>query len=206
MERTDPVEQAMAKVQRDLYCFESGRQLPQTSAPGVIAEVLRLLAVSAAERVMEVGTGSGYSTALLAELVGPRGQVVSIDVDAEMTSRAARLLQRDGYAQVEVLTADGRAGLAERAPYHRIVAWAAVLDSVIPSAWIDQLAVGGVLVLPMRLQDRPLVVRYVLTPMHDLIQTGQAEAGFAPLTPEPFRPWENEEWWRHRKGGSEEGS
>ena len=69
--------------------------------------MLRLLGVQPGMRVLEVGIGSGYSTALLAHLVGPTGKVVSLDVDAGLTARAADLLERAGCGQVTVVAADG---------------------------------------------------------------------------------------------------
>jgi protein-L-isoaspartate(D-aspartate) O-methyltransferase len=78
----DQVSVAINHVVRDRYLRTAdGRQLPQTSTPELIATMLRLLDVQPGQRVLEVGTGSGYSTALLAHLVGAGGQVISLDVD-----------------------------------------------------------------------------------------------------------------------------
>jgi len=71
-----------------------GNQIPQTSAPEVIARLLELLDVQPGNRVLEIGTGSGYSSALLAELTGTKDNVFSIDVDPTMTERAATAQER----------------------------------------------------------------------------------------------------------------
>ncbi|MDQ3822516.1 MAG: protein-L-isoaspartate O-methyltransferase [Actinomycetota bacterium] len=66
-----------------------GSPVRQVSSPDIVARMLRLLAVRTGDRVLEVGTGSGHSTALLAHLVGPSGSVVSLDVDRDLVERAA---------------------------------------------------------------------------------------------------------------------
>jgi predicted methyltransferase len=79
----DRVTAAIDHVARDRYVrTPDGRQLPQTSKPELIARMLQLLDVQLGHRVLEIGTGSGYSTALLAYLVGPGGQVISLDIRA----------------------------------------------------------------------------------------------------------------------------
>jgi protein-L-isoaspartate(D-aspartate) O-methyltransferase len=107
----DRVGVAIHHVARDRYLrTQDGRQLPQTSRPELIATMLRLLDVQPDHQVLEVGTGSGYSTALLAHLVGPGGQVISLDIDPELVTRASRLLALDGRTNVTVWHADGRLG------------------------------------------------------------------------------------------------
>jgi protein-L-isoaspartate(D-aspartate) O-methyltransferase len=134
-------------VNRARFCLDDqGKQLPQTSSPEIIACVLRLLDVRKDARVLEIGTGSGYSTALLAELTGPHGTVVSIDVDPELTRRAKALLAKEGYENVILITADGRQGWPTTAPYDCMVAWGSVTD--IPQTWCHQTRPGGVLVVP----------------------------------------------------------
>jgi SAM-dependent methyltransferase len=98
--------------------------------------MLRLLEVEHGQRVLEVDTGSGFTTALLSHLVGSEGVVSSVDIDQEMTERAARLLARDTRANVVPRSGDGRIGSAAYAPFDRVVAWAAA--SVLPRAWREQ--------------------------------------------------------------------
>jgi protein-L-isoaspartate O-methyltransferase len=89
----------------------------------------------------EVGTGSGYSTALLACLVGFDGRVVSIDVDSGLVERAARLQRADAFRQVLVQHGDGRLGWESAALYDRVVAWATAEE--LPAAWAEQLMLCG---------------------------------------------------------------
>src|SRR5260221_6411727 len=91
-------------------------------------------------RALEVGSG-GYNAALMAELAGQAGEVTTVDIDPEVTGRAARCLADAGYARVNVVLADAEDGVKEHAPYDRIIATAGAWD--IPPAWVDQLAAGG---------------------------------------------------------------
>jgi protein-L-isoaspartate(D-aspartate) O-methyltransferase len=138
--------------------------------------------------VLEVGTGSGYSTALLAELTGTNGSVVSIDVDPEMTRRSARLLADAGYNNVLLVAADGRAGWPTHAPFDRVVAWGSVTD--VPQAWRDQTRPGALVVVPMRDDGKSWVSKYCRIRRRALVEDERVAGGFIPLTPEPFRPWE----------------
>ncbi|MFC7741095.1 methyltransferase domain-containing protein [Nocardiopsis composta] len=101
-------------------------------------------------RVLEIGSG-GYNAALIAELVGPSGRVVSLDIDPEVTERARKLLAGAGYPQVRVITADGTEGAPWQAPFDRIVVTAGAWD--IPPAWRDQLTDTGRLVVPLRMRS-----------------------------------------------------
>src|SRR5260370_7331384 len=113
------MDHALRVVDRAHFCLDAeGRPLPQTSAPEMVARMLRLLDVQPGNHVLEIGTGSGYSTALLAELVGPTGSVVSIDVDLDMTQRAASLLAEAGYHNIVLVTSDGRSAYPSPAPSH----------------------------------------------------------------------------------------
>jgi protein-L-isoaspartate(D-aspartate) O-methyltransferase len=114
------------------------------SEPGSIHRELRALEVPAGARVLEIGTGSGYSSVLLAELVGPRGRVVSVDVDAHLVGWANLLHHQRGLTTVRCHHADGLGGYPSEAPYERIVAWCT--PPRLPRSWIDQLAPGGRLV------------------------------------------------------------
>jgi protein-L-isoaspartate(D-aspartate) O-methyltransferase len=77
-------------------------------------------------RVLEIGSG-GCNAALLAELVGPAGQVTTADIDPEVTGRARAFLAEAGYRQVNIVLADGEAGVAAFAPYDRIIVTAGAL-------------------------------------------------------------------------------
>ncbi|MGA2743719.1 MAG: protein-L-isoaspartate(D-aspartate) O-methyltransferase [Candidatus Sulfotelmatobacter sp.] len=116
------------------------------SQPYIVALMLEALKLSPADRVLEVGTGSGYVTALLAELAA---QVFSVERHATLADPARELLARMGYANVRVLVGDGSQGLAEHAPYDAIIVSAGALE--LPPELVAQLAEGGRMIIPVGL-------------------------------------------------------
>ena len=160
---------AMARVPRDLFVPASVRPfayddgaLPighgQTiSQPFVVATICSLLALEGDEHVLDVGTGSGYQAAVLAELAA---RVITIERIPELAESAREALAEAGYANVEVRVGDGSLGVPERAPFSAIAVAAAT--PAVPRALYAQLAEGGRIVVPRgtRLgQDLVLVVR-----------------------------------------------
>jgi protein-L-isoaspartate(D-aspartate) O-methyltransferase len=129
------------KFRRDGFAISSSSQ------PAIMAEMLERLELEPGLRVLEVGAGTGYNAALLAQLVGPRGFVTSVDVDAEL-ARGARRALREGRHRVRVVVGDGRDGWPAGAPYDRIVVTASAEE--VPEAWAEQLVEGGLLELPLR--------------------------------------------------------
>jgi protein-L-isoaspartate(D-aspartate) O-methyltransferase len=146
---------AMARVPRHLFVPEHVRHLAyedgalpighgQTiSQPYIVATICSLLGLSGGERCLDVGTGSGYQAAVLAELAA---EVVTIERVPELVERAREALAAAGYERVEVRLGDGSLGVPERAPFDTIAVAAAA--PAIPPALYEQLAVGGRLVLP----------------------------------------------------------
>ena len=127
------------------------------SQPYMVAAICELLGLSGDERVLDVGTGSGYQAAVLAELAR---EVVSIERVPELAASARATLHGAGYGEVEVVTGDGTLGLPERAPFDAIAVAAAAPD--LPPALYAQLVPGGRIVLPVgerRGQRLELVVR-----------------------------------------------
>jgi protein-L-isoaspartate(D-aspartate) O-methyltransferase len=118
------------------------------SQPYVVAYMTEQLGVKRAHRVLEIGTGSGYQAAILAQLAGA---VFSVERYRTLADRARATLERLGYDNVTVVVGDGLNGLPEHAPYDRIIVTAAA-ESV-PQALVDQLAEGGVLILPLGQHD-----------------------------------------------------
>ena len=118
------------------------------SQPYIVGSMLEALALKASDKVLEVGTGSGYVTALLGELAG---HVVSIERHASLADGARQLLSAMGYQNVRVMTGDGSAGLAECAPYDKIIVSAAAPQ--LPPALVDQLAEGGRMIVPVGRED-----------------------------------------------------
>jgi protein-L-isoaspartate(D-aspartate) O-methyltransferase len=159
---------AMAKVPREEfiaaeYASEAYGDFPvpiasgQTiSQPYIVASMLEKLEVRPRNRVLEVGTGTGYQAALLGELAA---EVWTIERHAELAEQAQAILAKLGYAKVHVIHGDGSRGLAERAPFDRIVVAAAAPQ--VPDALVAQLAEGGKLILPVgnRYEQQLQIVR-----------------------------------------------
>lgn len=116
------------------------------SAPSMIAIMLEEARLQPAERVLEIGTGTGYHAALLAALVGPH-HVVSIERHAALASQARSNLAACGCGEVTVVVGDGSLGHAERAPYDCLIATAAAPR--IPESWPRQLSAEGRIVAPV---------------------------------------------------------
>ncbi|WP_194830716.1 protein-L-isoaspartate O-methyltransferase family protein [Laceyella tengchongensis] len=141
------VEEAVKAVNRDAYVLRpDGTQITQTTATRGIVKSLELLDVEMGMNVLEIGTGSGYSTALLEHLVGNEGTIVSIDIEPEMTDRAKRLFQ--GKSHLSFITKDGRQGYKQGMPYDRLVAWATA--QYLPSEWVEQIGDQGIIVAPFK--------------------------------------------------------
>jgi protein-L-isoaspartate(D-aspartate) O-methyltransferase len=141
--------------------LDDGVPISSSSQPAIMAQMLEMLALRGGERVLEVGTGSGYNAALLAELVGPHGAVTTVDIDPELVAAARRQLDEAGYAQVRTIAADGAAGDSAGAPFDAIIATVGV--ECIPAAWIAQLRAGGRLVAPLTIRSMQKVVAFERT-------------------------------------------
>jgi protein-L-isoaspartate(D-aspartate) O-methyltransferase len=122
------------------------------SQPLVVARMLELLELSPTDRVLDVGTGSGYHAALLARLAG---EVISIERHPELSAAAAATLSELGYERVTCLVADGWRGLPESAPFDAINV-AAACGPDVPDPLLDQLAVQGRLVAPVGTEQQYL--------------------------------------------------
>ena len=114
------------------------------SQPYIVAVMTDLLALRPDMRVLEIGTGCGYQTAILAELAS---RVYTVEVVASLADAARARLERLGYANVEFRTGDGRIGWPEEAPYDAIIVTAAARDY--PDALVGQLAPGGHMAVPV---------------------------------------------------------
>lgn len=130
----------------------NGLPSSSSSQPTIAARMLEQLQLERGHRVLEIGAGTGYNAALIREIVGPAGAVVTVDIQADVAAEAAQHLAAAGYGDVEVVSADGGFGYPLRAPYDRILVTASVAD--LPPAWREQLASGGVLVVPLRLHTQ----------------------------------------------------
>jgi protein-L-isoaspartate(D-aspartate) O-methyltransferase len=133
-----------------------GLPVSSSSQPAMMAIMAEQLGLEPGHRVLEIGTGSGYNAAVLAHIVGPGGQVVTIDLDPELAGRARDRLRAAGYPAVVVRCADGGLGDPERAPFDRVIVTAGAWD--IAPAWLSQLGPGGRLVLPLSVRGIQLSV------------------------------------------------
>jgi protein-L-isoaspartate(D-aspartate) O-methyltransferase len=124
-----------------------------TTQPSLVARMLEVLALGGTERVLEVGTGYGFQTALLARLAT---EVLSIERFPDVAQVARANLERHGASNVEVLAGDGTAGRPERAPFDAVVVSAAFPS--VPRPLAEQLAVGGRLVQPLGPGGHDLVI------------------------------------------------
>ena len=114
------------------------------SQPFMVATIAAALELEGGERVLDVGTGSGYQAAILAELAA---EVVSIERVPELAAEAGEALARAGYSNVEVRVGDGTLGVPDRAPFDGIAVAAAA--PAVPAALYEQLAPGGRVVVPV---------------------------------------------------------
>lgn len=161
--------EAMRKVPRHDYAGEADLAsaygdypLPigceQTiSQPYIVAYMTEALELTGAEKVLEVGTGCGYQTAVLAEAAK---RVFTVEINGRLSSGAAEKLLGDGYDNISFKVGDGREGWAEEAPFDGIVVTAA--PPRLPEKLMDQLKVGGRLIIPLGEHDQVLV-RFVKT-------------------------------------------
>lgn len=158
---------ALAKVRREAFVPPSERDLAYANAPlpigsgqtisqpFIVALMTELLDLDAQDVVLEIGTGSGYQAAVLAELVR---HVYSVEVIPELANSAREALVAQGYRNVEVRCSDGALGWPEHAPYDAIIVTAAAPK--IPSELVKQLAPHGRMIIPVggRFADQKLVL------------------------------------------------
>jgi protein-L-isoaspartate(D-aspartate) O-methyltransferase len=169
---------------------EDGLPVSSSSQPAMMAIMLEQLGLLPGHRVLEIGTGTGYNAAVMAHIVGPEGAVVTVDIDADLIARARASLAEAGFSQVRASCADGGYGDPRDAPFDRIIVTAGAWD--IAPAWLDQLAPGGRLVLPLSVRGIQLSVG--LARQDDYwVATSAFRCGFVRMTgafadPEPFRP------------------
>ena len=162
--RTAAVREALLAVPRDAFtpkAFQhqayvdrpvplradaAGELVSSISQPSMVARMLEQLKVRNGDRVLEIGTASGYNAALLGHLARPTGSVVTMEIDEELADEALSRLSR-GWHNVRVITGDGHVGYPKGAPYDRVIVTAGA--AAVAPAWTDQLRDGGRLVVPL---------------------------------------------------------
>jgi protein-L-isoaspartate(D-aspartate) O-methyltransferase len=167
-----------------------GRTLSSASQPAIMAIMLEQLGLSPGQRVLEIGTGTGYNAALLAHVVGETGAVVTVEIDEELAGTARQRLDTAGYSSVVVASGDGAAGWPAGSPYDRIIVTASARD--LAPAWAGQLADGGLVLVPLSLRGVHQSVAFEQAGDH-LASVSVVCCGFVPLTgelagPDPVRP------------------
>jgi protein-L-isoaspartate(D-aspartate) O-methyltransferase len=187
----DPaVLRAMEEVPRDRFVMPAhagsayqDRALPiacgQTiSQPYVVAYMTEQLAVEPRHHVLEVGTGSGYQTAILSRLAA---WVTTIERYRTLANAAQIRLKALGYDNVRIITGDGTVGAQQWEPYDRIIVTAAA--ETVPQALVDQLAMGGVMVLPVGAGGGHQTLVRIVRTEHGITSTELIAVRFVPLLP-----------------------
>ncbi|QSB14597.1 methyltransferase domain-containing protein [Natronosporangium hydrolyticum] len=198
---------------------QRGRRIITSSAsmPSLVAQMLQTLDVHDGNRVLEIGTGTGYNTALLCNRLG-HAAVASVDIDPLLAAEAQQRLNRLGYQPV-VEASDGANGLPSAAPYDRILSTCSA--ATVPAAWIDQLTDGGLIVAPLTYGGALAVLRKTalgevsghlaaeqayFMPLHaagepmpngfvpDLPQLSEIGASHEATTAIPLKLWNNPDW------------
>ncbi|MBV9930903.1 MAG: protein-L-isoaspartate(D-aspartate) O-methyltransferase [Alphaproteobacteria bacterium] len=191
---------AFRAVPRELFVPEAERDfayadgpLPiaagQTiSQPYIVALMIEAARVRPGARVLEIGAGSGYAAAVLSRIAD---QVVAVERHAELAAAARERLAALGYGNVRVVAADGSAGLPDEGPFEAILA--AASGRHVPQALVDQLAVGGILVMPL---GEPDTVQTLVK----VTRTSETDTEREDLGPVRFVPLIGEEGWREPAG------
>ena len=181
---------AMLKVPRHEFVPSSHRQysyqnrpLPighdQTiSQPFIVGYMTQAASIAPGEKVLEIGTGSGYQAAVLAELAG---KVYTIEIIPELAEGAKSVLNKLGYRNIHVKTGNGYEGWPEHAPFDAIVVTAA--PDKIPQALVDQLAVKGKMVIPVGTTFQEMVI--ITRDESGVVEQRTIPVRFVPMTGKP---------------------
>jgi protein-L-isoaspartate(D-aspartate) O-methyltransferase len=168
-----------------LKCGPDGIPLSSSSQPAMMAIMLEQLELRPGQRVLEIGTGSGYNAAVMSVIAGPAGRVVTVDIDAELVARARSSLDEAGFGAVEVRCGDGGYGDPSGAPFDRIIVTAGAWD--IAPAWLAQLGPKGRLVLPLSLRGIELSVALERSGA-EWLSTSACRCGFVRMLGDFARP------------------
>lgn len=145
------------------------------SQPYIVACMIHFLGLKGDEKVLEIGTGSGYQTAILAELAGA---VFTIEILPQLAKTAQRILSHLQYRNIHYLIGDGHAGWPENAPFDAIIVSAA--PKSVPENLLDQLAPGGKMIIPVG--DKNQVLRTFRKSEDGIKAEGKMPVRFVPMT------------------------
>ncbi|UYO04637.1 protein-L-isoaspartate O-methyltransferase family protein [Paenibacillus sp. PSB04] len=162
---------------------QDGSRVIQSTNPRFMAEMLECLQVQKGQRVLEIGTGSGFNAALISNLIGPEGTLHTVEVDPSVAKRAKAKLDSSGIRNVKVICGDGFYGYHQSIPYDRIIA--AAKPPFLPQPWIDQLGIGGILVTPLDLEalGDAYVVAFNKVSEHSLVSLSLMKGNFMRMAP-----------------------
>jgi len=188
-----PVRETLRTVPREAFVPASERKWAHAnraltigyrqtiSQPFIVALMTELLGVGPTDRVLEIGTGSGYQAAVLSRLVGA---VFGVELVPELAARARQTLDALGYTNVAVRVGDGAAGWSEHAPFDAVIVTAAA--PAVPPALVRQLKPGGRLVAPLGpAHDRQMLCRCVKDARGALTVERILPVAFVPLRSNP---------------------
>jgi len=190
------IEKAFRKVRRDIFLpnfplkevytdasiiTKSAGITPLSSStsPSLMASMLEILDLKPGHKVLEIGTGTGYNAAILAEITGDQKNVSSLDIDQETVSEAINNLNKAGYHDLHLLCRDANLGWPGKIKFDRIIFTASVKK--IPQKVIDQLKIGGVVVLPLWINGTQIAPALVKKKDGTLISQSATIGGFMPL-------------------------
>jgi protein-L-isoaspartate(D-aspartate) O-methyltransferase len=194
--KTSLIEEAFMKVPRHLFLpeepldkvysdvaivvkrGEEGQWTSSSSQPAIMAIMLEQLALKPGQRVLEIGTGTGFNVALIASVVGPSGSVVTMDIQPDLVEYARKRLDIAGYDWVKTVVGDGGYGYPNSAPHDRIIL--TVGSDVITPSWKEQLVPGGILVLPFAIAGPQHSVAFEKRG-EELVSVSIKPCGFMPL-------------------------
>ncbi len=182
--------EAMKRVDRSIFIPEPYKgdaylNYPQPigegqtiSQPYTVAYMIQLLSLERGNKVLEVGAGSGYNAAIMSELVGRDGRIVSLEVVPNLVDRARRNLSLAEIENVEVVHRNGRNGYPDESPYDRIIVTAGTRE--IPDALLDQLKKKGVMVIPISVDGYQVMTRVLKEKPLEITRHGRFR--FVPFT------------------------
>jgi len=160
--RTPRIIQAFKKIKREDFLTEETKGFAdlneplsigfeQTiSQPAVVAFILEKLQPEAGDKILDIGSGSGWTTALLSEIVGEEGKVIGIEIIPELAEFGRKNISKYTFLEkerAEIICTDGGKGLEKEAPFDKILCSAAAQDEI-PLSWKNQLKIGGKIVAP----------------------------------------------------------